>query len=306
MMLRLEPPENRWEELLKQAQSMPALRIHRRVGRAALSLVVAILAFTGARAHFAWAEPLTVAPASTSWERFDPTLELPRIYNPDGSLPPDAEMPGAAVMPEAPPAAASPPPDAIDPASASAPSPSAPAIVHGDPPTGPDHNAGEAKPANANDDDDQSSASFPEPDPESALGAPSTLDPGEGIDTASGPNRAAQNDAPLADQSGNEAGNGQDDQNEQVDAPSVVLIPPPYYGPPQPIYGYPYYGATLGRYSYSNVAPSRALAPVIPPSAGFGMTPPPAYRWIGSSPSWSSMRPNLRASRMMLRSFPIR
>lgn len=294
---------------------MPALRIYGRIGRAALSLAVAVLTFAGARAPIAWAEPLAVAPASTSWERFDPTLELPRIYNPDGSLPPGAEMPGSAVMPEASPAAASPPadatdptsaatlppPDAIDPASASAPSPSVPAIAHGDPPTGPDANAGATKPAG--DDDDQADV-LPEPDPESALGAPSTLDPNEGIDSLGVPNRAVQNGS--VDPYGNPIGSGQDDQNEQVDAPSVVLIPPPYYAPAQPIYGYPYYGATLGRYSYSNVAPSRALAPAIPPNPGFGITPPPAYRWIGSSPSWSSMRPNLPASRLMLRSFPIR
>lgn len=299
---------------MKQAQFMPALRIHRSIGRAMLSLAVAMLAFAAARTHSAWADPLAVAPASsTSWERFDPTLELPRIYNPDGSLPPDAEMPGAAVMPDASPgdasppaddtdpaaatapppsdpadpatAAALPPPDAIDPAAASAPSPSVPAVAHGDPPVGPDPNAGAAK--SAGDDDD---AALPEPDPESVLGAPSTLDPSEGIDTQGVPSRAVQND------SADPSGNGQDDE---IDPPSVVLVPPPYYGPPQPIYGYPYYGAAMGRYSYSNVAPPSTIAPA---GAGFGV-PPPAYRWIGNSPSWTSMHSMLPGNRMMQRSF---
>lgn len=300
---------------------MPALRIHRNIGRATLSLAVAMLAFASARTHLAWADPLAVAPASTSWERFDPTLELPRIYNPDGSLPPDAEMPGAAVMPEAAPvdasspaddtdpaaatalppsdpvdpgaAAALPPPDAIDPAGASAPAPSVPAVAHGDPPVGPDPNAGAAK---SGDDDD---AALPEPDPESVLGAPSTLDPNEGIDTPGIPSRAVQNDSTDPN------GNGQDDQDDEIDAPSVVLVPPPYYGPPQPIYGYPYYGATMGRYSYSNVAPSRAIAPATSPGTSFGM-PPPAYRWIGNSPSWTTMHSMLPGNRLMQRSFRIR
>ncbi len=293
---------------MKQAQPMPALRIksaHHRIDRAAwLVLVAATLLLIGAPAG--WAEPLAVPPASTGWERFDPTLELPRIYNPDGSLPPDAEMPGAVVMPEASPATALPPPDVIEPSSASA--PGVPAVTHGDPPTGVDHDAS-ATNAPAADDDDQwaVSALLPEPDPESALSAPSTLDPSEGIDTQGGPNRAAQNDSPPADPYGNPVGNAQDYQNEQVGAPSVVLIPPPYYGPRQPIYGYPYYGATLGRYSYFGHAPSGSFPQPIPPNAGFGAMPPPGYPWIGGSPMvpWSSMHPILPPSRLMLRSFPI-
>jgi hypothetical protein len=310
---------------LKQAQCMPALRVHCTIGRAMASLAVAILAFAGGCTDSAWADPLAVAPASsTSWERFDPTLELPRIYNPDGSLPPGAEMPGAAVMPEASPgdaspppgdtdpaaatapppsdpadpaaAAALPPPDAIDPAAASAPSPSAPSpsvppVAHGDPPVGPDPNAGTTEPAAAEDDD-------AEPDPESELAEPSRLDPSEGIDTEGVPSRAGQND------SSDPSANGQGDQDEEVDPPSVVLIPPPYYGPPQPIYGYPYYGPTLGRYSYSNVAPP----PATPPGAAGYRMPPPAYRWIGNSPSWTSMHSTsmhsmMRGNRMMQRSF---
>lgn len=296
---------------MKQAQPMPVLRTgmaHRRIARTALSAVVATLFLTGARANRARADPLAVPPASPSWERFTPTLELPRIYNPDGSLPPDAEMP-TTVAPDTSPAGDLPAPDAAEPASASAPSasgpavtpdaagrssasvPSAsgPAVTRGDPPTGDAHDATAAQPATKDDDQSADDASLPEPDPESELSAPSALDPSEGIDTPGG----------------NAVGSAQDYQDEQVDAPSVVLLPPPYYGPPQPIYGYPYYGPVLGRYPYFGPGYSHPFPPSIPSNPGFGAMPPPAYHWIGSSPPWSSSMQSVRASHFQHRSFPI-
>ncbi len=232
---------------MKQSRAKSALRIraaHHRIDRAApLFLAAAILLLIGARPGQAWAEPIAIPPASasTSWERFDPTLELPRIYNPDGSLPPNAEMPGPAVMPEASPDAALPAPDAIKPASSSsAPPASVPIVTRGDPPSGDGGHGAAAHNAAAHDDDESADGpSLPEPAPESALSAPSELDPSDGTDTGDDDSRAAENNPPLTDPSGNPVGNAQDYQNEQVDAPAMVLMAPPYYGPRQPINGYP-------------------------------------------------------------------
>jgi hypothetical protein len=182
-------------------------------------------------------------------------------------------------------------------------------ITHGDPPTGDGHDADAANPSN-NDESADGGRSLPEPDPESALSAPSMLDPSEGIDGQGGLNRAAQDNSPLTDTDGNPVGNAQDYQNEQVDAPSVVLIPPPspYYGPRQPLYGYPNYGTPLGRYPSVGRAYSRMLSQPIPPNVGFGAMPPPGYPWIGGSPMvpWSATHPILPPSHLLLRSFPSR
>ncbi|HUY19056.1 MAG TPA: hypothetical protein VMV15_07505, partial [Candidatus Binataceae bacterium] len=243
-----------------------------------------LLTLLGARANRAWADPLTVPPASSSWERFTPTLELPRIYNPDGSLPSGAEMPGAAaVMPEAEPATALPPPDAIDPSAAPAPSsasapaaasaPSAasgPMVTNGDLSTGGAHDAGAAQPVAGNDDGSS------DPDPESALNAPSTLDPSPDPGTQNAGSRTAQNQPAPTDPFGNPIGDAQDYQEDQIDPPAVVLIPAPYYAPRRPFYGYPYYGPRLGRYSYFGRAYPHPAAP-------------PAYRGIGSSPPWTAI-----------------
>src|SRR5579885_1312316 len=74
---------------------------------AAIAMVAALMLATGFAGRAA-AEPLTVAPASTSWERFNPTLELPRVYNSDGSLPAGAEMPDSTALPDAAPDSGSP------------------------------------------------------------------------------------------------------------------------------------------------------------------------------------------------------
>ncbi len=275
---------------MKQAEPKPALRIkraHRGLDRAALLIVaVAALLIYGLPATPASAEPLTVAPVGSGWERFNPTLELPRIYNSDGSLPSDAEMP--ALTPDESPDTTLPPPDAIDPsASESAPGTPAsgtPALTRGDPPTSDGHHHAAASNAAAGGDDESAEdASFPEPDPETMLSAPSALDPTDGTDQGVQTGAAPDGNNPV--------GSAQDYQDQQVDAPSVVLIPPPYYGAPLPAYGYPYYGPALGGYSSFGHVP--AGPPAIPANAGFGVMPPPGYPWIGpsSTTAWTAAHP---------------
>jgi len=252
---------------------------------AAIAMVAALMLATGFAGRAA-AEPLTVAPASTSWERFNPTLELPRVYNSDGSLPAGAEMPDSTALPDAAPdsgspdaSASAPAPDGAGPAASEA-EPGGPTVTNGDPPLADGHHdgAGASGAAGSGNQSIENDGSLPEPDPETALGAPSTLDPTDGTDY--GP----QNATAGVDPNGNPVGDARDYQNEQIDAPSVVLIPPPYYGPPrQPMYGYPYYGPVVGAYSSFGRTPGAALPPPIPDNARFGAMPPPGYPWIGGS-----------------------
>jgi hypothetical protein len=274
---------------------------HHCVGRAAWLAVVAATTLVIGLPN-GQAEPLAIPAASNSWERFDPTLELPRIYNPDGSLPPNAEMPGEAVMPDVSAVPTLPPPDAIEPASASAPRP--PAVTRGDPPAAAaaarapndqDQRDQDQNDPNDRNDDATLNASLHELDPEAALNAPSTLDPSQG----------------LNDPSGAAVGNAQAYQNQQVDPPAVVLIPPPFYyrrfpGQRPPPYGYRYYGPALGRFPYP--AHRGPLPQPIPPNASFGAMPPPGYPWIGGSPMvpWSSTHPILPPGRLLMPSVPMR
>jgi hypothetical protein len=296
---------NSSEAVLKQARPRLALTINRSyrgIDRATTMLFVAgaMLLIYGLSAKGASAEPLTVAPVTSGWERFNPTLELPRIYNPDGSLPSGAEMP--ALTPDDSPVDTNlPPPDPIDPSTSdsapSVPAPITPAVTHGDPPVADGHHHDAASnAAGGGDDASAEGGGFPEPDPETLLSAPSALDPTDGTDQGV-PTGNAENNA--ADPSGNTTGNAQNNQNQQVDVPSVVLIPPPYYGAPVPAYGYPYYGPVLGRYPSFGPAPA-ASVPAIPPNVRFGVMPPPGYPWIGALPMvpWSAIHPAMPAGQI--------
>jgi hypothetical protein len=224
-------------------------------------------------------------------------------------------MPDSTALPEAAPESVSPEtalpaPDTIEPAATEA-APSGPTVTHGDPPLADGHHGAASNGAagNGNQSAADDDVSLPEPDPETVLSSPSALDPTDGTDYGAAPG-------------GDSVGDARDYQNEQVDTPSVVLIPPPYYGPPrQPMYGYPYFGPALGSYS-SFGSRAGSMPPPIPANARFGAMPPPGYPWIGGSAMvpWSTTHPNIPAttlhippSRMMLApshltmpTFPIR
>ncbi|MBF6569338.1 MAG: hypothetical protein IVW54_10740 [Candidatus Binataceae bacterium] len=211
-----------------------------------------------------FADPLTVPAASTSWERFDPTLEIPRIYNPDGSLPPNAEMPFA-VMPASPATSAS--STASSPASESLPIASS-----------------GASSSNVNNPPGASSAtgnsSTPDADPESALNAPSGLDP----------NNVA-------------IGNAEDYQAGQVSAPAVEMMPVPY-AVGVPMYQNPYYGNLAPGYPAAYAPYGSAPQPIQP--YVFGAMNAPGYRRIGPLVTpWRSAHTSAFApSRPLMRGFP--
>jgi hypothetical protein len=226
-----------------------------------IATIVGLIFFTPL--HPALAEPLTV-PAASSWERFDPTLEIPRIYNPDGSLPPDAEMP-IAVTPASP-----------DTSTSSTASSEASGVSVSNPP-----GARSASSAATGD----SSAS--NTDPEAALNAPSGLDGSWSAD----------------DTDGVALGDGNNYQAGQINAPAVEMMPAPYIMG-APIYPYPYYRNLAPGYPAAYAPYGSAPQPLQPNvfgamnAPGYRRIGPSITPWRSAHPS------AFEPSRPLMRAFP--
>lgn len=247
-----------------------------------IATIVGLICFTPL--HPALAEPLTVPAASTSWERFDPTLEIPRIYNPDGSLPPDAEMP-IAVTPAGPDTSAS--STASSGASGTA-SSGASGVSVSNPPGASSASSAATGASSASD-----------TDPEAALNAPSGLDPNNGMNSPQNENGSWSAD----DTNGMALGDANNYQAGQINAPVIEMMPVPYIMG-APIYPYPYYGNLAPGYPAAYAPYGSAPQPLQPNV--FGAMNAPGYRRIGPlvTPWRSAHQSAFEPSRPLMRAFP--